>query len=156
MWLCMLPAHADQAGGPEAAMDIHAGYYSREGNDGDVARASRNSHYIRFYPGNRVVRLIIPFPYSTTVDPVDIRKVFDLAANRTPGSAYISGTFDVLEERVVVQLDSVRMIEGAYYYDCGLSTPCRIKFNDTGMSIVQKGLVKDHVTAYDLVPDRAE
>lgn len=156
LWLCMPPAHADQASPSGAGIDIYTGYYSREGNDGDVARASRNSHYIRFYPENRVVRLIIPFPYAATVDPGDIREVFELAAGMTPGSAYISDTFGVLEERVVVQLDSVRVIDGAHYYDCGLSTPCRIKFNETGMAVVQKGLVKDHVTAYDLIPDPPE
>lgn len=141
--------------GAEGA-DIYRGYYSREGNDGDVARASRNSHYIRFYPGNRIVRLIIPFPYATTVQRGDIRRVFELAAGRTTGSAYISDTFGVLEERVVAQLDSVRVIEGAHYYDCGLSTPCRIEFSETGMTIVQKGLVKDHAITYELIPDPPE
>ena len=156
VWLCMLPAHADPATAPDAEIDVYAGYYSREGNDGDLARASRNSHYIRFFPENRVVRLVIPFPYATTVNPDDIRKVFELAAGKTSGSAYISDTFGVLDERVVAQLDSVRIIEDTRYYDCGLSTPCRIEFNETGMNIVQKGIIKDHVTAYDLVPDPVE
>lgn len=100
--------------------------------------------------------MIIPFPYSTTISSGDIRRVFEAAANRTSGSAYISDTFGVLKERVVAQLDSVRIIEDEYYFDCGVSTPCRIEFEDKGMNIIQKGIVKDHVTSYDLVPDQAE
>lgn len=153
LWLCMLPAYADQSAPADGAIDVYAGYYSREQNDGEMARASRNSHYIRFYPENRIVRLIIPFPYSMTIAPDDMRKVFDLAAGRSSGSAYLSDTFGILDERVVAQLDSVRIIEGTRYYDCGVSTPCRIEFNETGLIIIQKGIVKDHVTAYDLIPD---
>ena len=49
-----------------------------------------------------------------------------------------------------------RIIDGKRYYDCGVSTPCRIEFDELGMTIVQKGLVKDHATAYQLIPDRPE
>lgn len=133
--------------------DIYSGYYSREQNDGDMARASRKSHYIRFYPDNRIVRLIIPFPYSTTISTDTIRQVFGIAVNKTRGSAYISDTFGLLDERVVAHLDSVRLIDGFFYFDCGVALPCRIEFADQGMNIIQKGIIKDHVTAYDLVPD---
>lgn len=134
--------------------DAYSGYYSREQNDGELARASRNSHYIRFFPENRIVRLIIPFPYSTTLSADTIRRVFDIAINKTTGSAYISDTFGLLDERIVAHLDSVRLIEGTYFFDCGVTVPCRIEFTGKGMNIVQKGIVKDHVTAYDLVPDQ--
>ena len=133
--------------------DIYSGYYSREQNDGELARTSRNSHYIRFYPGNRVVRLIVPYPYSTTLNADSIRKVLDIALNKSVGSAYISDTFGVLDEKVVAHLDSIRLIEGIYYFDCGVAVPCRIEFIDKGMIIIEKGIVKEHVTAYDLVPD---
>ncbi len=133
--------------------DIYSGYYSREQNDGELARTSRKSHYIRFYPENRVVRLIVPYPYSTTLSIDSIRKVFDSAANKTSGSAYISDTFGILDEKIVAHLDSVRLIDGDYYFDCGVAVPCRIEFADQGMNIIEKGIVKEHVTAYDLVPD---
>ncbi|MDH3695528.1 MAG: hypothetical protein OER96_13265, partial [Gammaproteobacteria bacterium] len=116
-------------------------------------RTSRKSHYIRFYPENRVVRLIVPYPYSTTLNADTIRKVFDIAASQTIGSAYISDTFGVLDEKIVAHLDSIRLIEDIYYFDCGVAVPCRIDFADEGMNIIEKGLVKEHVTAYDLVPD---
>jgi hypothetical protein len=151
--MCMIAPNVTLADPDGTNEYIYSGYYSREQNDGDLARASRNSHYIRFYPDNRIVRLIIPFPYSTTVDPEDIRKVFDFAAGRTSGSAYISDTFGVMHERIVAHLDSVRVIEGNMYFDCGASVPCRIVFDASGMRIIQKGLVKDHVTSYDLIPD---
>ncbi len=134
--------------------DAYSGYYSREQNDGDMARASRNSHYIRFFPENRIVRLIIPYPYSTTVSADTIRRVFDIAVNRTTGSAYIKDTFGVLDERIVAHLDSVRLIDGTYFFDCGVTVPCRIEFTGQGMNIVQKGIVNEHVTAYDLVSDQ--
>jgi hypothetical protein len=133
--------------------DVYSGYYSREQNDGDMARASRNSHYIRFFPENRIVRLIIPFPYATTVSADTLRRVFDIAANKTTGSAYLQDTFGLLDEKIVAHLDSVRLIEGIYFFDCGVTVPCRIEFTGDSMNIVQKGIVKDHVTAYDLVPD---
>lgn len=137
----------------QTGAEIYSGYYSREQNDGEMARASRKSHYIRFYPENRIVRLIIPYPYSTTVSADAIREVFDIAANKTTGSAYIADTFGVLDERIVAHLDLVRLIEGSYYFDCGVAVPCRIEFADKGMYVIQKGIVKEHVTAYDLVPD---
>ncbi len=137
----------------KTSADIYSGYYSREQNDGELAQSSRKSHYIRFYPENRVVRLIVPYPYSTTLNADTIRKVFDSAASMTLGSAYISDTFGLLEEKIVAHLDTIRLIDGIYYFDCGVAVPCRIEFVDEGMNIVEKGLVRDHVTAYDLVPD---
>ncbi|MFC1664209.1 hypothetical protein ACFL17_01090 [Pseudomonadota bacterium] len=133
--------------------EIYSGYYSREQNDGDMARSSRKSHYIRFYPGNRVVRLIIPFPYSTTLNADTLRKIFKVVIGKTSGSAYLSDTFGLLDQKIVAHLDSVRLIDGTYYYDCGMAVPCRIEFAVKGMNIIQKGLIKDQVTAYDLVPD---
>ena len=142
-----------QAESTKSNQDIYSGYYAREQNDGDMARASRKSHYIRFYPGNRVVRLIIPFPYSTTLEADTLRKVFKIATGKTSASAYLSDTFGLLDQKIVAHLDSVRLIDGIYFYDCGVAVPCKINFTDKGMNIIQKGLVKDHVTAYDLVPD---
>lgn len=137
----------------DGGVDIYYGYYSREQNDGELAQASRKSHYIKFYPEHRIVRLFIPYPYSRTVTPETIRKVFDMAISRSVGSAYIADTFGLLDERAVVHLDSVRYIEGKYYFDCGVSVPCKIEFSDELMTIIQKGLVKDHITAYDRVVD---
>lgn len=153
LWAVAITSGMADSGPTNIGEHIYAGYYSREQNDGEMARASRNSHYIRFYPGNRVVRLIIPFPYSTTVSADTIRKVFDMAVSRSVGGAYISDTFGLLDERIVAHLDSVRLIDGEYYYDCGVAVPCRIEFMDEGMNIVQQGLVRDHVTAYHFVPD---
>ena len=50
------------AGSVQNDAEIYSGYYSREQNYGELARASGKSHYIRFYPENRIVRLLIPFP----------------------------------------------------------------------------------------------
>ena len=151
--IVMLTSVLSHAQSAKPGIDNFSGYYSREQNDGELAQASRKSHYIRFYPGNRVVRLIIPFPYSTTLSVDTLRKIFKIAANKTSGSAYLSDTFGLLHKKIVAHLDSIRIIDGYYYYDCGVATPCRIEFTNKGMTIIQKGIIKDHVTEYDLVPD---
>ncbi len=136
-----------------AGSDIYTGYYSREENDGKMARASRKSHYIRFYPENRIVRLFIPFPYSSTLSPGVIRQVFDRALNMTTGSTFIQDTFGLLDQRVFVNVDFLKDIDGRFVFDCEKTIPCRIEFVERGMRIVQKGVVTDHVIVYDFVAD---
>jgi len=133
--------------------DISAGYYSREQNDGELARASGKSQFIRFYEGNRIVTLFIPYPYAATVEPAMVRQVFERAVQTTSGDAYLSNTFDLLDERATVHLDRVRLIEGGYFFDCGAAVPCRIEFTDDGMHVIRRGIVNDTTTEYDLVPD---
>lgn len=145
----LLPSHdLAAAGGANLA-----GYYAREQNDGELARASRKSHYIRFYPENRVVRLVIPFPYATTLDPDTLRAVFRRAAGRTRGSAYISDTFGVLDRKVIAHIDFVRRMDGRTLFDCDRAIPCTMEFDDGSMRIIKQGLIRDHVTSYAFVPD---
>jgi len=148
--LLLFPGQGYAVGGTHENL---SGYYSREQNDGELARASRTSHYIRFYPDNRVVRLLIPFPYPTTLTPDTIRKVFHKASQETTGSAYISGTFDLLDEKIVAHLDFIRRIDGDVMFDCDRAVPCRMEFDESSMRIIKKGLVKDHVTSYQFIPD---
>ncbi len=150
--LVVIPGAAHGESGTVAA-DRYSGYYSREQNDGEIAKASRKSHYIRFYPENRIVRLFIPFPYSRTLSRGVIGQTFEHAINSTTGSAFIQGTFGVLEQRAVANVDFVKKINGAVMFDCDKSAPCRIEFVESGMRVIQKGLVTDHVIAYDYVSD---
>ena len=135
------------------AVDISTGYYSREQNDGELARASGKSQFVRFYEGNRIVTLFIPYPYAATVEPATVREVFERAVQTTSGDAYLSNTFGLLDERATVHLDRIRQIDGGYFFDCGASMPCRIEFIDSGMHVIRRGIVNDTTTEYDLVPD---
>jgi len=87
------------------------------------------------------------------VESATIRQVFDRAVRKTSRSAYISDSFGLLDEKATVHLDRVRLIDGGYFFDCGAAVPCRIEFDDTGMKIIRRGLVNDHTTKYNLVPD---
>jgi len=148
MLLCGI-ANSSQA--PTA--DFAAGYYSREQNDGELAKASRKSQFIRFYDSDRIVTLFIPYPYAASLEPATIREVFERAVRKTPGDAYLADTFGLLDERATVHLDRIRLIDGGYFFDCGAALPCRIEFTDDGMHVIRRGIVNDTTTEYDLVPD---
>ena len=87
---------------------VYSGFYSREGNDGEMAQSSGHNEYIKFYTGNRIVRLYIPFPYAKTVKPDDINSAFNTAVKESTGSAYIRSKFGVMDEVIVAHLDFFR------------------------------------------------
>ena len=64
---------------PDHGSDIYTGYYSREGNFGEMAKSSGNSHFVKFYPDKRFVRLYIPYPYSEQVASEAINAAFAAA-----------------------------------------------------------------------------
>lgn len=132
---------------------IYSDYYSREGNDGKMAQASGNNHYIKFYPENRIIRLYIPFPYSKTVKPESINLAFDAAAKKTAGSAYIRDKFGIMDEPIVAHLDFFRWVDEQVMYDCGKSKPCRVLFGDGFMTVIKPGIVLEHKIRYERVSD---
>lgn len=132
---------------------IYSGYYSREGNDGKMAQASGNNHYVKFYPENRIIRLYIPFPYSKTVKPEAINSAFNAAVKESTGSAYIRGKFDVMDEPIVAHLDYFRWVDEQVMYDCGKSAPCKVIFDSGFMTVIKPGIVLEHKIRYDLVGD---
>ena len=132
---------------------VYSGYFSRQGNNGKMAEISGNSHYVKFYPNNRIIRLFIPYPYSKQVTPEVIRKVFNVVNRETTGSAYIRDTFGLLEKPVVAHLDVIRRVDGQVMFDCGDSTPCTIEFPNDSMQVVKRGVVKDHVIKYEHIED---
>lgn len=133
--------------------DIYTGYYSQEGNYGELGETSGHSHYVKFYPPNRMVRMFIPFPYSKTVRPDAISMAFNAAVKRTSGSAYIRDKFGVLEKAAVVHLDTFRWVDGQVMYDCSNAAPCKINFDEKSMTIIKPGVVLEHEILYDLVKD---
>jgi len=132
---------------------IYSGFYSREGNNDEMAKTSGNNHYIKFYPENRIIRLYIPFPYSKTVKPDAINIAFNTAAKKSSGSAYIKDKFGVMDELVVAHLDFFRWVDGQVMYDCGKPAPCKVMFDDSSMTVIKPGMVLEHKIRYDLVTD---
>lgn len=130
---------------------IYTGYYSREGNDGEMAQSSGHNEFIKFYPENRIVRLYIPFPYAKTVKPEAIISAFNAAVKESTGSAYIRGKFGVMDEQIVAHLDYFRWVDDQVMYDCGKPKPCRVIFNDGSMTVIKPGIVLEHKIIYKLV-----
>ncbi len=127
---------------------VYSGYYSRQGNDGKMAEMSGKSHYVKFYPGNRVIRLYIPYPYSKQLTPSTISKVFKVVNSETTGNAYIRDTFGLLTKPIIAHLDVYRIVDGQVMFDCGSSAPCVIEFTDDAINVIKRGIVKDHVIKY--------
>ncbi len=130
---------------------VYEGYFSRQGNNGKMAEMSGFSHYVKFYPNNRVIRLYISYPYSKQVSPEVISKVFKKVSGQTTGNAYIRDTFGLLDKPIVAHLDVFRRIDGEIKFDCGASAPCTIEFLDGLIQVVKKGIVKDHIIKYEHV-----
>ncbi|MDH3715210.1 MAG: hypothetical protein OET44_15350 [Gammaproteobacteria bacterium] len=58
--LALLLCVAADSSSYTSAADFSAGYYSREQNDGELARASGTSQFIRFYESDRIVTELVP------------------------------------------------------------------------------------------------
>ncbi|HEY5734379.1 MAG TPA: hypothetical protein VIU36_06415 [Gammaproteobacteria bacterium] len=134
-----------------ATPDIYSGFYSREENYGKVARESGNSHYVKFYPENRIIRLYIPFPYSKSLKAEAINAAFDTIVKTTTGSAYIRDKFGVMEQQSVAHTDTFRWIDGQAMYDCGKARPCKIEFEPDSMTVIEPGVVMEHRVSYERV-----
>ena len=149
--LALLPAAHGGAQQGKDGPDIYASYYSREDNYGKEAEGSGNSHYIKFYPENRIVRLYIPFPYSKSLKPDVINAVFDTAVKKTAKSAYIRDKFGLLDKPAVAHLDMVRRIDGEVMYDCGNATPCKVIFAGDSMTVIRPGVVMNREIFYERI-----
>ena len=130
---------------------VYAGFYTREGNNDDMAKASGHNEYIKFYPETRIVRLYIPFPYAKNVTADSVNRAFDAAVKESTGSAYIKSNFGVMDEPVVAHLDTFRWIEDQVMYDCDKPKPCRVEFAESFMTVIKPGLVLEHKIRYELV-----
>lgn len=135
------------------ALKIYSGYYSREGNNAKMAQTTGNNTYVKFYPGKRIVRLYIPYPYSKTVTPDAINATFNAAVKQSNRSAYIRDKFGVMEQQVVVHLDFFHWVNEQVMFDCDKPTPCKIAFDDHSMTVTKPGLILAHKVNYSLVSE---
>ena len=127
---------------------IYSGFYSREGNDADVAQTTGNNTYVKFYPETRIVRLYIPYPYSKSVTAEEINAAFDAAVKKSTKSAYIRSKFGVMKQDVVGHLDTFRWIDNQVMFDCGKTEPCKVSFSDKSMTVLKPGMVVSHKINY--------
>ena len=132
---------------------IYAGFYSREGNDGDVAQTTGNNTYVKFYPGKRIVKLYIPYPYSKSVKSKEISAAFNSAIKKSSKSAFIRDKFGVMKKEVVAHLDTFHWVENQVMFDCGKTEPCRVSFDDKSMTVLKPGMVVAHKIKYELIKD---
>ena len=148
--LVLLPWDSVLADG--SVLDV-SGYYSRHEQPGGMAESSGQSEFIRFYEPDRIIHLYMPFPYSNSLEPNQLRQLFSAANAKTSGSAYLRGDFDILSEDIVAHVDKVKIVDAQAMIDCSNSAPCRIKFSTNGMEIIKPGVVLEHITEYELIPD---
>ncbi|MBT7411195.1 MAG: hypothetical protein HN826_15960 [Methylococcales bacterium] len=130
---------------------VYSGFFSREENDGKMARLSGKSHYMKFFKPYRVIRLFIPYPYSTTLKPEVINEVFHKVGQMTVGDSFIRGKFGVLEQDAIVNIGKVKSIDDFTMFDCDASAPCRIQFMEKGLKIIKKGILADHIIMYNYI-----
>lgn len=128
---------------------VYNGFFSREENDGKMARMSGKSHYMKFYPPNRVIRLFIPYPYSTTVKAEAISRVFAQVSKKSIGDAFIRGKFGVMDQDVIANIGTVKIGGDVILFDCDSSSPCKVIFMDNALQVVKKGILADHIIEYE-------
>lgn len=124
------------------------GYYAREGNDGSPARAAGNNIYIRFFPERWLGILFLPWPYATQVDPAVIPGVFDAARAQTTSSAYLRGSFGLLQQKATLHIERYGYLEDRIVFECGSLAPCTIRLGDGYLELIKPGVINEHIVRY--------
>jgi hypothetical protein len=125
-----------------------SGYYAREGNGGSPAQAAGNNIYIRFFPERWLAMLFLPYPEAQQVDNSTITRVFDAARAQTTSSAYLRGTFDLLEQNAILQIERYGYLEDRIVFECGSLAPCTIKLGDGYLELIKPGVINEHIIRY--------
>jgi hypothetical protein len=145
--LAGLPGHAFSADDTSKGESL-SGYYSREGNGGSPAQAAGNNIYIRFFPERWLAMLFLPYPYADQVTSTNINQVFDAARAQTTSSAYLRGTFGILEQKATLQIERYGYLEDRILFECGSLAPCTIKLGDGYLELIKPGVINEHIIRY--------
>jgi hypothetical protein len=137
----------EHAGSP----DFYSGHYSRDGNSESPSSASGNNIYIKFFEGQWIATLFVPYPYATTVEPAVITKALENAKKQTATSAYIRGDFGHLEESATAQIERFGYLDNQIVYECGSLAPCTIKLEDGFLEQIKPGVINEHIIRYNHV-----
>jgi hypothetical protein len=124
------------------------GYYAREGNDGSPAQAAGNNIYIRFFPERWLGILFLPWPYAKQVDSSIIPGVFDTARAQTSSSAYLRGSFGLLEQKATLQIERYGYLEDRIIFECGALAPCTIRLGEGYLELIKPGVINEHIIRY--------
>jgi len=127
------------------------GYYSRDGNNSSPAEASGNNIYIRFFPEQWLAMMFLPYPYAEQVKPDTIHEVFDTARATARSSAYLRGTFGLLDEKATLQIERYGYLEDRIIFECGSLAPCTIRFGDGYIELIKPGMITEHIVRYNPV-----
>ena len=132
-------------------MDIHAGHFSREGNNASPSRTTHSNIYIKLFKDQWIVTLHVPYPSATSVTPDAIDGAFDQIRKQTTTRAYVRGTFGHLPEKATAQVEKYGYIEDKIIYECGSLAPCSIKLYDDYLELIKPGVINEHIIKYDHV-----
>ena len=134
--------------GAQPARESLSGYYAREGNGGSPAQAAGNNIYIRFFPEQWMAMLFLPYPYAEQVDSATITAVFDAARAQTGSSAYLRGSFDLLEQKATLHIERYGYLEDRVLFECGSLAPCTIKLGEGYLELIKPGVINEHIIRY--------
>jgi len=153
--LLILLLAGSQAGHLNAATPGESidGYYAREGNNGSPAQAAGNNIYIRFFPGNWIGMMFLPYPYAKQVDSATIPRVFDAARAQATSSAYIRGTFGELQQKATLHIERYGYLEDRIIFECGSLAPCTIRMAEGYLELIKPGMINEHIVRYQHVVD---
>lgn len=134
---------------PSETLDILAGHFSREGNNGSPAKETKNNIYIKMYTEQWIALLYVPYPYATKVSPTMIDEVFKNIKLGSESGSFTRDTFGVLEEAATVHVEKYEMVKGQLQFQCGSLNPCAIRFYDDYIELVKSGIINEHIIKFD-------
>jgi hypothetical protein len=132
-------------------MDIHAGHFSREGNNASPSRTTKNNIYIKLYKDQWIITLHIPYPSATTVEPDTVDKVFEQIKKQATTRAYVRGTYGQLTEPATAQVEKYGYVEDKIIYECGSLAPCSIKLYEGYLELIKPGVINEHIIKFNHV-----
>jgi len=132
-------------------MDIHAGHFSRDGNNASPSRTTTNNIYIKLFKDQWIITLHIPYPSAMTVEPEAVEKVFQQIKKEATTRAYVRGTYGQLTEPATAQVEKYGYIEDKIIYECGSLAPCSIKLGDDYLELIKPGVINEHIIKFNHV-----
>jgi hypothetical protein len=148
--IAVFPAAAS-AEQPTKKMDIHAGHFSREGNNAKPSRTTKNNIYIKLFKDQWIITLHIPYPSAMTVQPEAVEKVFEQIKKQAKTRAYVRGTYGQLTEPATAQVEKYGYIEDKIIYECGSLSPCTIMLGDGYLELIKPGVINEHIIKFNHV-----
>lgn len=130
-----------------------SGFYARAGNNGSPAQAAGNNIYIRFFPERWLGMLFLPYPYAEQVDSATISQVFDTARAQTSSSAYLRGSFGLLQQKATLHIERYGYLEDRIIFECGSLAPCTIRLGEGYLELIKPGVINEHIIRYQHIVD---